>query len=85
MLGELATFDSDSVSRQRLNLYAPPDVLLVDEVGYLSYSNHHADPLFELVSQRYSLHSTVTMGVANRWYIMPSFKSPRSVRQDISA
>ena len=30
-----------------------------DEVGYLSYSNRHADLLFELVSRRYEHKSTV--------------------------
>lgn len=36
-----------------------PDLLLVDEVGYLSYSNRHADLLFELISRRYEHKSTV--------------------------
>ena len=27
-----------------------PQLLIIDEVGYLSYSNRHADLLFELVS-----------------------------------
>ena len=35
------------------------DLLLIDEVGYLSYSNRHADLLFELVSRRYQHKSTV--------------------------
>ena len=34
-------------------------MLLIDEVGYLSYSNRHADLLFELVSRRYQHKSTV--------------------------
>jgi DNA replication protein DnaC len=34
-------------------------VLIIDEVGYLSYSNRHADLLFELVSRRYQHKSTV--------------------------
>jgi DNA replication protein DnaC len=59
LLGELAALDSDSALRRRLRLYAAPDVLLIDEVGYLSYSNRHADLLFELVSRRYQNKSTV--------------------------
>ena len=31
----------------------------VDEVGYLSYSNRHADLLFEIVSRRYEAKSTL--------------------------
>ena len=59
LLGELAALDSDSHLRRKLRHYAAPDVLLIDEVGYLSYSNRHADLLFELVSRRYQHKSTV--------------------------
>jgi DNA replication protein DnaC len=59
MLGELAALDSDSALRRRLRGYASPDVLVIDEVGYLSYSNRHADLLFELISRRYGTASTV--------------------------
>ena len=59
LLGDLAALDSDSTLRRRLRHYAAPDVLLIDEVGYLSYSNRHADLLFELVSRRYQHKSTV--------------------------
>lgn len=59
LLGELAALDSDSALRRRLRHYAAPDLLLIDEVGYLSYSNRHADLLFELISRRYQSKSTV--------------------------
>ncbi|MDW3680548.1 IS21-like element helper ATPase IstB [Cupriavidus sp. CV2] len=59
MLGELAALDSDSALRKRLHRYAAPDVLVIDEVGYLSYSNRHADLLFELISRRYEARSTI--------------------------
>ncbi|MBN3836274.1 IS21-like element helper ATPase IstB [Burkholderia sp. Ac-20344] len=59
MLGELAALDSDSALRRRLHHYATPDILVIDEVGYLSYSNRHADLLFELVSRRYEARSTI--------------------------
>jgi DNA replication protein DnaC len=32
---------------------------LIDEIGYLSYSNRHADLLFEIVSRRYQEKSTL--------------------------
>lgn len=51
MLGELAALDSGSTLRRRLRRYAASDVLVIDEVGYLSYSNRHADLLFELVTR----------------------------------
>ena len=59
MLGELAALDSDSALRRRLQHYGAPDLLLIDEVGYLSYSNRHADMLFELISRRYLHKSTI--------------------------
>lgn len=34
-----------------------PQLLVIDEVGYLSYDNRHADLLFEVVTQRYQNRS----------------------------
>ena len=59
LLGELAALDSDSALRRRLRYYAAPTLLAIDEVGYLSYSNRHADLLFELISRRYESKSTL--------------------------
>jgi DNA replication protein DnaC len=59
LLGDLAALDSDSALRRRLRHYAAPALLLIDEVGYLSYSNRHADLLFELISRRYEQKSTI--------------------------
>ena len=59
LLGDLAALDSDSALRRRLRHYAGPRLLVIDEVGYLSYSNRHADLLFELVSRRYEHNSTI--------------------------
>jgi DNA replication protein DnaC len=59
MLGELAAADGDNALRRRLALYSRPRLLLIDEIGYLSYSNRHADLLFEIVSRRYQEKSTL--------------------------
>ena len=59
VLGELCALDSDAALRRRLRQYTRPQVLVIDEVGYLSYSNRHADLMFELVSRRYQLRSTL--------------------------
>ena len=59
LLGELASLDSDSALRSRLHLYAAPSLLVIDEVGYLSYSNRHADLLFEIISRRHEKRSTI--------------------------
>lgn len=58
MLNELAAIDSDSALRRRVKYYTQPALLVIDEVGYLSYSNRHADLLFDIISQRYEKKST---------------------------
>lgn len=59
MLNELAALDSDSALRRRIKHYTKVQLLLIDEVGYLSYSNRHADLLFEIISQRYEKYPTL--------------------------
>ena len=59
LLGDLSALDSDAALRRRLRHYAAPDLLVIDELGYLSYSNRHADLLFELVCRRYESKSTM--------------------------
>jgi hypothetical protein len=58
-LGDLAALHSDSALRRRLRHHAGPGLLVIDEVSYLSYSNRHADLLFELVNRRYEHKSTL--------------------------
>lgn len=53
MLGDLTSQDGASALERRLRYYARPDVLVIDELGYLSYNNQHADLLFEVVNRRY--------------------------------
>jgi DNA replication protein DnaC len=59
LLGDLSALDSDSALRRRLRHYARPQLLAIDEVGYLSYSSRHADLMFELISRRYQVRSTL--------------------------
>lgn len=59
MLNDLAAQDGDGAIKRRLARYARPQLLVIDEVGYLSYSNRHADLLFEIVSRRYEEKSTL--------------------------
>lgn len=59
MLGDLAAQDGDNALRRRLKYYAQPTLLVVDEVGYLSYGNRHADLLFEIVNRRYETKPTI--------------------------
>jgi DNA replication protein DnaC len=59
LFGELAAIDSATALKSRLNRYVSPTLLVIDEVGYLSYSNRAADLFFELVSRRYQCKSTL--------------------------
>ena len=59
MLNELAAFDGDLALQRRLRFYSAPDLLVIDEVGYLSYGNRHADLLFEIINRRYENKSTI--------------------------
>ena len=59
MLNDLAAQDGDNALRRRLKHYAQPALLVIDEIGYLSYSNRHADLLFEIINRRYEQRSTV--------------------------
>ncbi len=59
MLNELAAQDGDNALRRRIKYYVQPQLLVVDEMGYLSYSNRHADLLFEVISRRYQEKPTL--------------------------
>lgn len=59
MLNELASQESATGLERRLRRYVNPTLLVIDEVGYLSYDNRHADLLFEVVSRRYGHRSIV--------------------------
>ncbi len=59
MLNDLAAQDGPSALSRRLRRYVRPALLVVDEVGYLSYSPQHADLLFDIVNRRNQDRSTV--------------------------
>jgi DNA replication protein DnaC len=59
MLNDLVAQDATSALQRRLRRYCSPQVLAVDEVGYLSYDHRHADLLFEVVTRRYGTKSTL--------------------------
>ncbi len=59
MLNELSSHSNDNALHRRIKHYEKPHVLVIDEVGYLSYSNRHADLLFEVISRRYQEKPTI--------------------------
>lgn len=59
MLADLVAQDGDNALRRRIKNYTRPELLVIDEVGYLSYGTRHADLLFEIISRRYEASSTI--------------------------
>jgi len=59
LLNDLAAQEAPSSLQRRLRRYCAPTVLGLDEVGYLSYDNRHADLLFEVVTRRYGKKPTL--------------------------
>jgi DNA replication protein DnaC len=57
MLLDLGAQESARGLERRFRHYARPDLLCIDEVGYLSYEARAADLLFEVVSRRYETKS----------------------------
>jgi DNA replication protein DnaC len=54
ILNDLAAQEGTRALHNRLRRYYRPKLLVIDELGYLSYDHRHADLLFEIVSRRYA-------------------------------
>jgi DNA replication protein DnaC len=59
LLDELLSDNNRYSMRQRIEKYAKPELLAIDEVGYLSYDTRHADVLFQLIQKRAGRKSTI--------------------------
>jgi DNA replication protein DnaC len=59
LLSDLTQRDSAHLLQLRLRRYARPKLLVIDELGYLSYDHRHADLLFEVISRRYLKAPTI--------------------------
>lgn len=59
LLTDLGSPDSSISFERRLRKYTQPRLLVIDELGYLSYDSRHADLLFEVVTRRYSDKPTI--------------------------
>jgi DNA replication protein DnaC len=59
MLSDLSSQDGATARRRCLHKYTSPDLLAIDELGYLSYDNRYADLLYEVVNGRYLQSSTI--------------------------
>lgn len=59
LLADLTQRDTSHSLQLRLRHYTRPQILCIDELGYLSYDNRHADLLFEVINRRYLKVPTV--------------------------
>jgi DNA replication protein DnaC len=59
LLLDLNGQETSRALERRLRAYARPQLLAIDEIGYLAYDAHAADLLFQVISRRYEQRSIV--------------------------
>jgi DNA replication protein DnaC len=59
VINELSAAQKNGDLRRQLKKYLAPQLLILDEVGYLPIDQHGADLLFQVISQRYERGSIV--------------------------
>jgi DNA replication protein DnaC len=59
MLGNLLQCSTATSRKRMLQKICRTELLVIDEVGYMSYDARYADLLYEVVSERYRKHSTI--------------------------
>jgi DNA replication protein DnaC len=61
MLSDLAGQEASTALARRTHYYANLHLLVIDELGYLSFDNRYADLLFEVVSRRYRQQKSIVI------------------------
>lgn len=59
VINDLAAAQKRGLLKRQLKRYLAPELLLLDELGYLPIDQHGADLLFQVISQRYERGSIV--------------------------
>jgi len=59
LVNDLVAGQSRNTLSKRLTTWAAPDVLLIDELGYLSFDARGADLLYQVFNRRYQRSSTI--------------------------
>ncbi len=76
MLHDLSSIDSPSRLRLALGQLAAFDVLCIDELGYLSYSERAADLFYDLVNRRYDARRSIVISTnlafKQWWTVFPN-------------
>ena len=53
IINSLAAAQTTGKLKQQLRRYVTPALLIIDELGFMPIDKHGADPLFQIISQRY--------------------------------
>ena len=59
VINDLSAAQKRGLLKRQLKKYLAPELLLLDELGYLPIDQHGADMLFQVISQRYERGSIV--------------------------
>ena len=59
LVNDLVAAQAKNTLARRLKAWAAPDLLLIDELGYLSFDARGADLLYQVMNRRYQRSSTV--------------------------
>lgn len=59
VINDLAAAQKRGLLKRQLRKYLAPEVLVLDEIGYLPIDQHGADLLFQVISQRYERGSLI--------------------------
>lgn len=59
MINQLMATDADRSLYRKLDYYRKPELLILDELGYLSLNQQGSDLLFQVISGRHSVASTI--------------------------
>jgi DNA replication protein DnaC len=59
LVNELVASQARNTLSRRLSAWAAPDLLLIDELGYLSFDARGADLLYQVINRRYQRSATV--------------------------
>lgn len=59
LVNDLVAGQARNTLARRLSAWAAPDLLLIDELGYLSFDARGADLLYQVINRRYQRSSTV--------------------------
>ena len=59
IIGELAEAQAEGRYSQAIRRFSAPEILIIDEIGYLATDAHGADLFFQVISERYETGSVI--------------------------